>query len=444
MDEDVQREIKKRISEIERKSADGNYIYRGEPETHEEHPFCGKVSSNLLRDFGIETEGFNIEVIQMEMLEGAKKHIGELPQNLSGEPTGFLNVIQVDDPIDFEILTEIQHYGGKTNLIDFTTDYFIALFFACDGHYDKDGRVILQKTEEIQNMIAYPRNPRHRVIAQKSVFVRPPKGFINKPHEDNVVIIPKSLKQWVRQHLQQYHGISKETIYNDVHGFIRYQGIHGEAYTFFYRGLAFQKKGDEAKDSEEKQREYKESVEHYTQAIQHNPNLVEAYNNLGIVYRNKADYNEAIKNFDCAINLNPNDAVAYNNLGLVYQDKADYNEAIKNFDRAIDLDPHSDIAYYNRGLAYTKKGIYEEAIVNYTQAIQLNPGLAQAYNNRGEALLHMEEWEKAKSDLITAGEKGANIINVFRNDYESIEAFEQKYGIRLPPDIEAMLTPTQS
>ena len=31
---------------------------------------------------------------------------------------------------DFEILTEIQHYGGKTNLIDFTTDYFIALFFA--------------------------------------------------------------------------------------------------------------------------------------------------------------------------------------------------------------------------------------------------------------------------------------------------------------------------
>ena len=52
---------------------------------------------------------------------------------------------------DFEILTEIQHYGGKTNLIDFTIDYLVALFFACDGHHDKDGRVILQKADEIQN-----------------------------------------------------------------------------------------------------------------------------------------------------------------------------------------------------------------------------------------------------------------------------------------------------
>ena len=51
----------------------------------------------------------------------------------------------IDETTDFEILTEIQHYGGKTNLIDFTTDYFIALFFACDGHHDKKGRIILQK-----------------------------------------------------------------------------------------------------------------------------------------------------------------------------------------------------------------------------------------------------------------------------------------------------------
>ena len=79
-----------------------------------------------------------------------------------------------DETIDFEILTEIQHYGGKTNLIDFTTDYLIALFFACDGHHEKKGRIILQRTEKIQDIIERPRNPRHRIIAQKSVFVRPP------------------------------------------------------------------------------------------------------------------------------------------------------------------------------------------------------------------------------------------------------------------------------
>ena len=71
--------------------------------------------------------------------------------------------------IDIEILTELQHYGGKTNLIDFITDYFIAIFFACDGHPNEDGRVILlQRTNEIESIIIRPQNPRHRVIAQKA------------------------------------------------------------------------------------------------------------------------------------------------------------------------------------------------------------------------------------------------------------------------------------
>ena len=34
MDEDIQRRIREKISEIEEKSADGNYIYRGEPEDY--------------------------------------------------------------------------------------------------------------------------------------------------------------------------------------------------------------------------------------------------------------------------------------------------------------------------------------------------------------------------------------------------------------------------
>ena len=78
MDKDIQREIRKIIDRIEKKSADGDYIYRGEPEDY------GKVSSSLWREYGLETDGFDIEVVQMEMLNGAKKHIGELPQDPSG------------------------------------------------------------------------------------------------------------------------------------------------------------------------------------------------------------------------------------------------------------------------------------------------------------------------------------------------------------------------
>ena len=156
-----------------------------------------------------------------------------------------------------EILTEIQHYGGKTNLIDFTTDYFIAIYFACSGHPKEVGRVILlEKGEEIRNVLVRPRNPRHRVIVQKSVFVQPSKGYIEVP-KNNIVSIPACLKQPLLEHLRKFHNISTETIYNDIHGFIRYQNIHQNAYVQLYMGQTFQLEAFETKSQQEKQLDMK-------------------------------------------------------------------------------------------------------------------------------------------------------------------------------------------
>ena len=232
------------------------------------------------------------------MLNGAKKHTGhhpltgDLPKDYRQSMAKFFNVDEEDtaETVDFEILTEIQHYGGKTNLIDFTTDYLVLRFslLAMVTH-DKDGRVILQKADEIQGMIKYPRNPRHRVAGQKSVFVRHPKGFI-EPHKDNIVIIPASLKKLILQHLRKYHGIFTETIYNDVYGFIRNQDIHGDAYTQFYRGFACQNRADEATITEAKQQEYENAIQYYTESIKSKPDYTATYNNRGLAYFHIGDY----------------------------------------------------------------------------------------------------------------------------------------------------------
>lgn len=192
------------IGKIAETTADGDFIYRGEPEHYE------NVSSSLWRECRKEigAEEFDIETIQVDLLEVAKNYTHE------------------ED--DFEILTELQHYGGHTNLIDFTTDNHIALFFACDGFLDKPGRIILfQRTEKTNEAykIREPQNPRNRVIAQKSIFVRPPKGFLESGQYD-VIDIPKSLKEPILDHLQKQHGISTQTVYNDLHGFIRDQSSH--------------------------------------------------------------------------------------------------------------------------------------------------------------------------------------------------------------------------
>ena len=459
------------ISIIEDKSADGGYIYRGERKCHT------KVSSKLYRDYDdIEAEGFDIELIQRKILSDAKRHIGHLPQDFRADLTAFMNVAEddADETINFDLLTEIQHYGGKTNLIDFTTDYFIALFFACDGLHHEAGRVILQKTEKIRNMINFPRNPRHRVIAQKSVFVRPPKGFI-EPHEDEIVIIPAHLKKLILQHLRTYHGISAETIYNDLHGFIKNQEIHESANMLFYKGFADQNRADKATTFEAKQQEYEKAIEHYTKAIELKPNFLGAYGNRGNAYKSKGDYDRAIEEYNKVLELNPNHAIAYGNRGNAYKSKGDYDRAIEDHNKAIELKPDLAELYSNRGNAYGHKGEYDRSIEDHNKAIELKPDLAGAYNNRGDAYqkkgavnraiadydkaielkpdlaepyigrgevwLQLEEWEKARADLTTAKDKGADIIALFKDDCGSLQDFEQQHGIQLPADIAEMLTP---
>ena len=54
--------------------------------------------------------------------------------------------------------------------------------------------------------------------------------------------------------------------------------------------------------------------------------------------------------------------------------------------------------------------------------------------------LHLQEWEKAKTDLTTAKRIGADIIAAFHNSYRDVETFEQRKGFRLPEDLTLLLT----
>ena len=220
---DKPRTVEDIMRAIETKSADGNYIFRGEPECYQ------RVSSNLFRELeAINAQYSNIKKIEAGIVAEAKAY--------------------TDKTDDSEIRDDLQHYGGKTNLIDFTTDYNVALFFACYGLPTKSGRVIiLQKTEKIKEMLRYPITPEIRVGAQKSVFVEPPNGYIEEKFE--VICIPKEFKLPILQHLKENINpeITPKTIYNDIHGFIRSQNTYWMVYRDFYGGLISQNKANDAK-----------------------------------------------------------------------------------------------------------------------------------------------------------------------------------------------------
>ena len=439
--------VLEKITEIANASADGDYIYRGEPECYE------KISSNLYREYedDIETEHFDIKVVQDELLKEAREYTTHEMDNL-------------------EILTELQHHGGKTNLIDFTTDYLVALFFACDGNRDEPGRVILLEKESEAYKVVKPPRTVARVGGQKSIFVQATKGVVAP---DIMVCIPANLKEDMLDYLQKHHDISTKTIYNDLHGYIENRRIHKSAYTEFYKGATCQDRGDSTRDPAEKQDWYNKAVEHYTEAIALNPKLIQAYNNRGNVYRSKGKFDTAIQDYNTAIALNPEFAGAYHNRGAAYGKKGELDSAIQNYNTAIALNPeladtysnrgytyleignlekavqdynraialNSNDAetYNNRGAAYYRKGEFDTAIQDYNTTIDLNPEFADAYYNRGEVWLHLREWEKARADLITAKNMGVDLVASFHNEYESIEDFEAKHGVKVLEDIVALL-----
>ena len=105
-------EVLEIIGRLARKSAGGDYIYRGEPECYE------KVSSSLYRSLyrryrEIIDEDFDIEDGQIWILDEVRNY-----------------TTYTRETDELEILAQLQHYGGETNLIDFTTDYLIALFLS--------------------------------------------------------------------------------------------------------------------------------------------------------------------------------------------------------------------------------------------------------------------------------------------------------------------------
>ena len=287
------------IQEIIEKSSQGDCIYRGEPK------HFPKISSTFYRQYEkeIDTEHFDFEIAQKEMLEIVKGY------------TAFTD--------DTDILIELQHYGGKTNLIDFTTDFLIAMFFACDSSYREDGRVILFERATRRYQIESPKkNQNNRVISQKSIFVRSSTGFI-EDKEVEFVSIPSKLKQAAMEHLSKYHGLTTETIYNDMMGFIQNQQKHQTAYTEFYIGYNYFSKEC-----------YGKALEHYDRTINLNPYVTAAYSNRAGALTNLGHYERAIEDCDRALEFNPSDAFAYYYRGLARKKREEYPAAKEDFERA--------------------------------------------------------------------------------------------------------------
>ena len=180
-------------------SEDLPYIYRGENKHYD------KVSSGLYRYYEAKDRRWEWmpEGLKEKALEKAIKH---------------------SSPFLSELSSDVQHLGGKTNWIDFTDHPVVALFFACLGEHEKDGRIIVAKESDLGR--THRPSGEHVHPRQSSVLVRPKcGGVISITPEIKEIRVHAKEKQGILTELDKRYGISFQSLYNtDIHRYIRFQG----------------------------------------------------------------------------------------------------------------------------------------------------------------------------------------------------------------------------
>ena len=154
-------------------------------------------------------------------------------------------------------------------------------------------------------------------------------------------------------------------------------------------------------------RAYTPAISRLRRVIELDPNMMRAYNNLGLCFDALGQFDEAIQSFSRAIELNrrqeqpspwpPLNVAA----SLISLNRLD--EAVARLHEALTYNPRFPQAHYQLGLVLEKEGKFNEAIVPLQQAIELDPlypephyTLGRIYQRQGKREEAQEQIEKFK------------------------------------------------
>ena len=174
----------------------------------------------------------------------------------------------------------LQHLGYPTPYIDFTKDYLVSLFFACQDLDDEDGRIIIlgnNGSYKFHDMTQAEFSiAKERAIAQKSVML---EKLELKKSEDNYIEyqIPCDLKPKILAYLEDYKINSTSLFPDNWEDEEQY-----EPYKKFYQGVQAEVDG-----------KVSEAIDLYTATIGLNPDFIDAYKRRARILYHKLDLRQA-------------------------------------------------------------------------------------------------------------------------------------------------------
>jgi tetratricopeptide (TPR) repeat protein len=186
---------------------------------------------------------------------------------------------------------------------------------------------------------------------------------------------------------------------------------------------------------------YREAVEHYRRALQLRPDYPEAHNNLGIALSALGRPDEAITAYQEALRLRPANPEALGNLANTLTSAGRYPEAVDSLQQALRFDPHSAGLHFSLGATLQATGRLADAVAEYRRALELDPAwpgvrqqleLAQAATQTPErAIATYEQVLRSQPDDIQAHFALAVVLAQVGRVGEAVEHYQQV--VRMQP-----------
>jgi len=173
-------------------------------------------------------------------------------------------------------------------------------------------------------------------------------------------------------------------------------------------------------------KKYKASTKLYIKAIKEDPNFIEAYDNLGRVYRVMGDYDKAIYYYKKSIELFPKGNMAHQNLAVVYGIQKNYKGAIEEYEFMVQNDPENVEGYFGLANSYMMLSKFDNALENAEVALDIykneqSQHLADGYYMVGLISYFNEDDDKAKENLSLAKEHGMVLNSKLEKKYFSLD-----------------------
>lgn len=164
----------------------------------------------------------------------------------------------------------------------------------------------------------------------------------------------------------------------------------------------------------------------FEKATKVQPPYLPAYYNLARLKQLEHDHKGAIRIYKAILKRQRGDGQAWNNLGLAYRETGDPDESLSCFRKAVAFAPDMAEAWNNLGVAQDEFNMIENAFKSYRKAIEIRPDYASAHFNLGVSLQKLKLFKKAEHHF--------NQVLETRPDDEAARFMLQSLGTSETPD----------